>query len=212
MWNIIFLISGAIFIALLLYIFNSKDIINSQENKAFKKIMLSNVLGYLMEIPLQIIVRTLGIDHFTVDFLIRVYLISISLSCTIFTFYVFIICLKKESEKYNKKLKIIKNVLSTIQTVLAFLFILLPFTKVISESKMFIDGDALNLLKIYIGIDIIIYVAMLIYNFKKLRDLSLITGDKGRFTINPQIFWKGEMKVRNQLLKEEAVQISFKIG
>lgn len=49
-------------------------------------------------------------------------------------------------------------------------------------------------------------------NFKKRRDLSLITGDKGRFTINPQIFWKGEMKVRNQLLKEEAVQISFKIG
>ena len=47
---------------------------------------------------------------------------------------------------------------------------------------------------------------------KKLKDLNLISGQCGKFTINPQIFWKGEMSVRNKLLQDESIQVIFKIG
>jgi hypothetical protein len=47
---------------------------------------------------------------------------------------------------------------------------------------------------------------------KKLKDLNLISGQDGKFTINPQIFWKGEMSVRDKLLQSEDIQIIFKLG
>ena len=47
---------------------------------------------------------------------------------------------------------------------------------------------------------------------KKLKDLNLISGQDGKFTINPQIFWKGEMSVRDRLLQNEDIQIIFKLG
>ena len=165
-----FLISGAIFIALLIIVFYSKEKINSQENEAFKMIVLSNILGYAIEIPLQIIIRVVGNDYFIVDILIKLYMVAISLSCTIFTLYVFIICLNRDSKKYNNSISIIRKVLLGIQIIVALLLIILPFSKYIDDSKMFIDGSALDLLKVFIGIDIIVYIIMLILNFKKLKD------------------------------------------
>ena len=165
-----FLISGAIFIALLILVYYSKEKINSQENDAFKLIVLSNVLGYVIEIPLQILVRLIGVDYFAVDLLIKAYMIAIALSCTIFTLYVFIICLKKESSTYMKTISIIKKVLLVIITILAIVLATLPFTKYVDDSKMFIDGAALSLLKLYIGIDIVVYIIMLLFNFKQLRE------------------------------------------
>lgn len=35
-----------------------------------------------------------------------------------------------------------------------------------------------------------------------LKKLNLINGSKGTFFINPEIFWKGELSVRNKLLKD----------
>ena len=49
-------------------------------------------------------------------------------------------------------------------------------------------------------------------NLKKLKDLNLISGDKGNFIINPEIFWKGELAVRKkELLENKDLQISFKL-
>ena len=45
----------------------------------------------------------------------------------------------------------------------------------------------------------------------RLKKLDLITGDRGTFTINPQVFWKGDTKTRESLLKDEGVKIIFNI-
>lgn len=47
---------------------------------------------------------------------------------------------------------------------------------------------------------------------KKLKDLNLIDGKDGEFIINPQIFWKGDTKMRAQLLQNEEIKITFNIG
>ena len=67
MWNIIFLVTGAIFIVLLLIIFFSKDVISSNENTLFKILVVINLLEYFAEISLQIFVRRLGINMPMVD-------------------------------------------------------------------------------------------------------------------------------------------------
>lgn len=46
---------------------------------------------------------------------------------------------------------------------------------------------------------------------KKLKDLKLISGKNGVFTINPQVFWKGELKARRALLADSQVRITFSI-
>lgn len=49
-------------------------------------------------------------------------------------------------------------------------------------------------------------------SLKKLVELKLISGGSGKYTINPQIFWKGDLKEREKLLKSENIQITFSIG
>lgn len=48
-------------------------------------------------------------------------------------------------------------------------------------------------------------------NLKKLKELGLITGEKGEFTINPEIFWKGNTKTRQQVLKGKSLKVSFEL-
>jgi hypothetical protein len=48
-------------------------------------------------------------------------------------------------------------------------------------------------------------------NLRKLKELGLITGDKGEFTINPEIFWKGDTKTRQQVLEGKSLKVSFEI-
>lgn len=45
----------------------------------------------------------------------------------------------------------------------------------------------------------------------RLKKLDLLTGDRGTFTINPQVFWKGDTKTRDSLLKDEGIKITFNI-
>lgn len=48
-------------------------------------------------------------------------------------------------------------------------------------------------------------------NLKKLKDLKLISGEKGEFIINPQIFWKGDTQTRDQFLNTETIKITFEL-
>jgi hypothetical protein len=49
-------------------------------------------------------------------------------------------------------------------------------------------------------------------SLKRLKEIGLITGDKGTFVINPELYWKGNNKTRNDILKlkELKVEIEFK--
>ncbi len=48
-------------------------------------------------------------------------------------------------------------------------------------------------------------------NLRKLKELGLITGEKGEFTINPEIFWKGDTKTRQQVLEGKSLKVSFEL-
>ena len=48
-------------------------------------------------------------------------------------------------------------------------------------------------------------------NLKSLKDLNLISGERGVFTINPQIFWKGDEKARKAFMNEQEIKIKFSI-
>ena len=170
MWNIIYLITGAIFIVLLIAIFFSKEVIDSKENTLFKYILVISLIGYLIEIPLQIIVRTIDINHILVDILCKFYLVSIASWYSLFTMYVFVIGFNKESKNYEKVIRVSKLFIIVMHVVITFLLLLLPFSKYYDMSKMYIEGLAIDMLKLYIVIQMIIYIVLLIINHKNLRN------------------------------------------
>lgn len=172
MWNIVFLFTGFIFILLLSVIFFSKDVIASLENKIFKIMIIVNFIEYLFEIPLQIIVRTFGIDHLLVNIFSRLYSISIFLVFTVFTIYTICICINRDKDKDEKLIaKRFKNFnyFMVVYIVLCILTLLvLPFEKYYDGTKMYLYGSLADILRFQMGIYFVIWVIMLIINIKKI--------------------------------------------
>lgn len=48
-------------------------------------------------------------------------------------------------------------------------------------------------------------------SIKSLIEKNLILGEKGSYLLNPLIFWKGSIKDRNSLIKDNIIEFSFKI-
>lgn len=46
-------------------------------------------------------------------------------------------------------------------------------------------------------------------SIKRLKSKGLIDGDKGAYTINPIIFWKGDKAKRRELLVSEGLKVQF---
>ena len=170
MWNLTYLATGFIFIILLVAIFFSKDKISSKENTVFKYILIANILEYLIEIPLQIMVRTININSILVDVFCRLYLVSITISYIIFTLYVFIICFNNKKESYNKTIRNIKIILLIIEIIVGMFLLFLPFSKYYDGLKMYIDGSAVSLLVGFIFCQLVVYIILLLFNFKNLKN------------------------------------------
>ena len=171
MWNLIFLVTGAIFIALLLIIFFSKEVIDSKENKFFKALIMVNLVEYCIEIPLQLFVRGLGIESIMVDIFSKLYLAAIFTWFSFFSIYTFIICLnKKDENKYEKQFSIIKNINLIVWVIGFILLTIMPFSKFHEGDKMYIYGGAVDILKLFLGLYMLIWIVLLFRNIKNIKE------------------------------------------
>lgn len=46
---------------------------------------------------------------------------------------------------------------------------------------------------------------------KRLKELKLIDGEGGRYTINPQVFWRGDRDTRTKMMKTNDFKVAFVI-
>ena len=171
MWNIIFLTTGAMLIELLLFVFFHKKVIDNTENLVFKALIITNCFEYLSEIPLQLFVRGFGADVLIVDIFSKIYLATLFTYYSFFTVYTFTICLNKNNEeKYKKHFKLNKRI-NIIVSIIGLLTILaLPFSKFYDGDKMYIYGDAVEVFKLFAGIYMLVWIVLLIINFKKMKE------------------------------------------
>ena len=44
----------------------------------------------------------------------------------------------------------------------------------------------------------------------RLKKVSLISGEQGKYELNPMIVWKGDIKTRDQLLKDRGMEFRMK--
>ena len=169
MWNLIFLFTGLIFTLLVFFVFFTKDIVSIRENNTFKLILIFSVIAYLIEIPLQLIVRFYGVDNMLVTWLAKIFVINIMVWYTFFTIYAFIVCFNKSNiDKYNKHIKIGTNAAFIYLAVASFVIIKVPILKYYDYTKMYVYGPAIDALKIILGTYIFLYIILLTINVKKL--------------------------------------------
>lgn len=169
MWNLVFLFTGLIFIILLLVIFLSKPKIKTRENKMFLILSIINLIGYIIEITLQIYVRKCGIEYFTVTPLSKLYLIYIFAWFSIFSIYTFLISnssgkLSDYSYKIIKYTHITGVVLGTVGISI------MPIEKYYSNGEMYTHGMSVEFLKIMLGVYIAIWIIRLLSNFKVVKE------------------------------------------
>lgn len=169
MWNLVFLFTGLIFIILLLVIFLSKPKIKTKENRMFLILSVLNLIGYIIEITLQIYVRKCGIEYFTVTPLSKLYLIYIFVWFSIFSIYTFLLSnssgkLSDYSYKIIKYTHITGAVLGTIG------IIIMPIEKYYSNGEMYTHGMSVEFLKIMLGVYILVWIIRLLSNFKVVKE------------------------------------------
>ena len=167
MWNIIYLFTGLGFWILLFIVIIVKKSIVSEENTIFKNLIIANGLEYLFEITLQLLVRSVGIDNSLINVFCRLYIASILLCYGVFSHYTILVCLsRKKTEKEKKtikKMRIINNIWCVIGLILLFT---LPFTKYYDTSKMYVYGQAVDTLKLFLGSYLLIWGILILMNIK----------------------------------------------
>ncbi|MBQ3297301.1 MAG: response regulator [Bacilli bacterium] len=169
MWNIIFLITGLIFDIFLLVIFFSKEVIDSKENKYFKLLIIANLAGYMSEIPLQMMVRFYGIDFPVVNIFVRLYLLLIFSWFSLFSIYTLVVCLNQEDEKkFDEHFKITRIINISVWIIGMIVIFFLPFQKYYEGDSMYAYGTAIDALKVFLGAYMIVWIFLLIKNFKQL--------------------------------------------
>lgn len=91
----------------------------------------------------------------------------------------------------------------TAKSVLNYLCSLAEF----NEGKVFLTANKRKT----ICSDLDISLTSLANNIKILKKSNLISGSSGDFIINPQIFWKGSVDTRKQLLQDTKIKVTFNI-
>ena len=156
MWNITFLITGLVFILLLIGVFFSKKAVMSNENKSFKYVLIVTVSAFIIELLLQVIVKSYGVDVLIVDILARIYLLILLLWYMIFSIYVSFVSTSK------KKSNMIFNIIIVAVFVVGIFAVAnLAIFKYYDNSKMYTYGPAVDSLKYFIGFYILLWVILL---------------------------------------------------
>lgn len=162
MWNIIFLITCLIFMIILVVTFSTKKHIKSNENKIFSKVNWLTLIVVAIELLLQIFAYVFSVEHFLVNIVARLYLISITIWVTNFSFYVFELIAKDILSKRVQLIHFVVLLLFSLFQVIA------PIYFVFDESSKYSYGPAVTSLKVVFGIYLTIWAFLLIRGRKNI--------------------------------------------
>ena len=170
MMNIVFLVTGFLFILLLIIIFYSKESIQSTENKYFSLLAKINLIAYVIELVLQLSIRSMGPTAIFPMIVNRIYLAFYFIYFGVFSIYTFIISLNKTKDKYNKRLNIARFIIFSSIILGVLLVSFLPQTIFYDGNKMYSFGPAVDAVRYCLFIYVVIWVILLLTNIKNLKE------------------------------------------
>ena len=169
--NIFFSIVSLFYSIMLIIVYFSKQRIDSDENAIYKRLVLTNFLGLIIEIfPSTLAIRV--INNFNPNlaiFILKFILYYFVVWILIFTYYIYVISSKdryKEKNIYLSKINKMKKIMYFICIVSIILVTILPLY---ANNINYTYGPSANYVYSLSGVMITFIVFMLIRNFRNIR-------------------------------------------
>ena len=169
----IFLTIISFFYSVLLMIaYFSKDKIKTLENKVYSKLIIINFIGIILELFCTIFAG------YAKDYLVfytilnKLFLVELTIWCSVFSVYVFLISSKKEKNELKSYLKKVSIFHIVIDVITMFLIFALPVQFNINDLGyvMYSYGPSVNVVFISSTLYIILMFTCLIRNFKNIKN------------------------------------------
>jgi hypothetical protein len=149
----------------------SKDKIKTLENKVYSKLIIINFIGIILELLCTIFAG------YAKDYLVfytilnKLFLVELTIWCSVFSVYVFLISSKKEKNELKLYLKKVSIFHIVIDVITMFLIFVLPVQFNINDLGyvMYSYGPSVNIVFISSTLYIILMFTCLIRNFKNIK-------------------------------------------
>ena len=174
MISVIFSICCLIFITMFGVNYFFKDRINNEENKLYSFLIISNVIGLIIDILGFLILKYLPIDGIANSLIPKIYLIYYFTWIYLFTLYIFIISFER---KFNDKIKfysLFKRISYVLYFVVSFILFILPIRVNNNLDTIYSYGIGVNFLYLVSILCILCMLLCLFYNFKNIKSKSYI--------------------------------------
>ena len=168
----IFLTIISFFYSVLLMIaYFSKDKIKTLENKVYSKLIIINFIGIILELFCTIFAGYAKDHLLFYTILNKLFLVELTIWCSVFSVYVFLISSKKEKNELKSYLKKVSIFHIVIDVITMFLIFVLPVQFNINDLGyvMFSYGPSVNIVFISSTLYITLMFTCLIRNFKNIK-------------------------------------------
>lgn len=165
-------IVSVVYCILFMIIYFSRERLNSSENKLYKLLMLTNLIGLGIDIICAI--STFNMTNVTVFNIIitKLYLMYFITWIMIFSIYTFTISINKKNSKQKTSINFKINLILYIIYFVVVLILPLQFVK--NVEGMYAQGICVNFVYIIVGIYIIASLIYLLMNIKNIKNKKYI--------------------------------------
>lgn len=170
--SLFFLISSLFYSILLIIVYFYKPRLHSAENKIFRILIVTNLIGIILDIMCIFTVSNMDIIPVINAIVTKTYLIYLHVWISLMTMYIFVISLKKNDETFKKLTNLhprIFNGFFIFFIISLILIIISPLYYYSNNGQVYSYGPSANLSYLVAGIYVFSWLICMLYNIKNIR-------------------------------------------
>lgn len=171
--SVAFQVCSFFYVFMLMFLYFSKKRIKTEENRIFTWLLICNFVGLLFDVFSVLTISYMEEIPFINYVVSRGYLLYLVTWITLFTFYILVISKGKNPDN-NKKILVLKKVFIIVYTVCFILTLFLPLYYNTVPGDIYSYGPATSSLYLYSGLCIIVWVIVLLKNFKNIKKIKCL--------------------------------------
>ncbi len=166
------LIASLLYSILLITVYFYKQRLETTENKIFKALIITNLIGIMLDIMSIFTVTNMDVIPIINGIVTKAYLVYLHVWICIMTSYIFVVSFKKNNESFKTLVKVHKklvNIYVLFAVISLILIISLPLYYHNENGQIYSYGPSANLSYIVGGMSVAAWVICMCYNIKNIK-------------------------------------------
>lgn len=166
------LIASLLYSILLITVYFYKQRLETTENKIFKALIITNLIGIMLDIMSIFTVTNMDVIPIINVIVTKAYLVYLHVWICIMTSYIFVVSFKKNNESFKTLVKVHKklvNIYVLFAVISLILIISLPLYYHNENGQIYSYGPSANLSYIVGGMSVAAWVICMCYNIKNIK-------------------------------------------